>query len=255
MFDAITLWQALLIAIWMGLVLSRLSIATLHLRLTTLMTALVVGIVMGNVPVALSAGVAIQLALFNVGGAGGSASAEPAFATALVVPIVIMGGLGPFQSVVLAIPLGILGSYLYKARFSANTKFMKSADEHAEALDESGLTQSIMLKPFFTSFIAYTLIMFVFIFIGSPLLSNLLEGLVQGTFGHVLDVIGRGLSAAGLAAGMVAMGKAKHLPFFFIAYILAMVLPRVSMLTFAVLAAAIAVIYIMASEPEAIQED
>lgn len=251
----LSIWQALLIAVWMGLVLSRLTISTLQLRFTTLMTALVVGLVMGEVPTALAAGVAIQLALFNVGGAGGSASAEPAFATAITVPVVLLGGLSPFQSVVIAIPIGILGSYLYKARFTINTKYMKEADEKAKANDESGLTRAIIIKPFLTSVAMYVVILFTIIFIGSPLISMIADRFVDGTISHVLEVVGRGLAAAGLAAGMVAMGKAKHLPFFFVAYILAVIVPGTSMVTFAILAAALAFIYIMATHPEALEDD
>ncbi|WP_161879169.1 PTS sugar transporter subunit IIC [Alkalibacterium sp. MB6] len=249
----LSIWQALLIALWIGLVLSRFSVATLQLRFTTLMTALVVGLVMRDVPTALVAGVAIQLALFNVGGAGGSASGEPAFAAAIMVPVVLSGGLNPYQSVVIALPIAVLGSYLYKARFKINTSYMKAADIKAEELDEAGLTREIIVKPLLTSLAIYTVLMLVVLYLGVPLLTLLGESLVQGRLGHVLDVVGRGLAAVGLAAGMVAMGKAKHLPFFFVGYVVAILLPGTSMVTFAILAGAIAFIYILASDADALK--
>lgn len=60
--------QAIIIAVWVGLVMSRslFGAATLSLRFSPMMTGLIVGIVFGDVPSALKITAAIQLIYMGV---------------------------------------------------------------------------------------------------------------------------------------------------------------------------------------------
>ena len=61
--ETLSVWQALIIALWIGAVMSRsfLGGATTTLRFTPMMTGLVCGIVMGDVANAMIVVAAIQL--------------------------------------------------------------------------------------------------------------------------------------------------------------------------------------------------
>ncbi len=246
--NALSVWQALAISIWCWFILARVSLATLQLRYGTLMTALVVGIVMGDIPGALMVGAAVQLVLFNVGGAGGTASAEPSIATAIAVPVALISGLEATQVAPIAIPVGILGSYLYQGRHFINTYIMKIVDKHAKNLNTKGLNRTIIGYPLLTAFILVVPIMFITLYYGAPLIADFSEKYIQGTLAHVLDVIGGGLAVTGLAAGMVVIGKDQYLIFFVLSYFLTVNLSGINVLTWAIIGAVIAAIYIMSRD-------
>lgn len=253
MTQTLNIGQSLIIALWIGLVLSRVSLATLQLRYGTLMTALVVGIVMGDIPAALAAGVGVQLALFNVGGAGGAASAEPAVAAAIAVPVAIMSGLDPAQAAAVGVPIGILGSYLYQFRFFINTYLLKLADKEAEKGHEGRMTLTLIILPLITSLLVIVPVIFVTLYFGAPLVASFAEKYLVGTVAHVMSVIGGGLAAAGLAAGIVAIGKEQYLIFFVAAYFLSVNLPGINILTFAILSVVVATMYITARDHDKLE--
>lgn len=65
----IEIWQSLLIAIWVGLVMTRgLGTITLNLRSSPLVTGLVVGLILGEVEQAVITAAAIQLVYMGLVG-------------------------------------------------------------------------------------------------------------------------------------------------------------------------------------------
>lgn len=247
---ALAPWQSLVIAIWVGLIQSRVTMMSLQLRYAPLMTALVIGLVMGNVPTALTIGVAVQLALFNVGGAGSSTSAEPSVAAAIAVPVAMMSNLDPGSAAAIAVPVGILGSYLYQFRFFINSYIMNWTEKHAENANESGLTRTIIWLPLLTSMVMFIVVIFIALQYGAPVIASFTETYVQGRVAHVLSTIGGGLAVTGLAGGMVAIGREDFMPFFIIAYFLTYALPEVNTLTWAIIGAMFAIIFVMGRDDE-----
>ena len=74
----LTVWQALLIAIWVALVESRiLGFATLTMRFSPLMTGMMVGLIMGDLRQAMIVTAAIQLVYMGFVAPGGALPAEP----------------------------------------------------------------------------------------------------------------------------------------------------------------------------------
>lgn len=244
--EQLQIWQSLVIAIWVALIQSRVTMFSLQLRYGPLMTALIIGIVMGDVAAALQIGVAVQLALFNVGGAGGQTSAEPSVATAIAVPVAMMSGMDPAQAAALSIPIGILGSYLYQTRHLINTGISALTEKNADNTDDAALTRSIIVYPLLTSLAMYVVVLFIALHFGAPLVADFTEKYVQGTVSHVLSVIGGALSVTGLAAGMVAIGKKQLLVFFILSYFLTVNFSEVNILTWAIIGICVAVIYVYA---------
>lgn len=144
----LTIVQALLIALWVALIESRcLGYATLTLRFSPLMTGFVCGVVMGNVSEAMIVTATIQLIYMGAVAPGGTLPSEPAIAAAIAVSVALIGDLSPNQAVAIAVPVGLLGSYLYQFRFFLNTFFTKLMDKNAAEANTRGLELSIMLVP------------------------------------------------------------------------------------------------------------
>ncbi|MCW1004852.1 PTS sugar transporter subunit IIC, partial [Streptococcus anginosus] len=75
------------------------------------------GLVFGNVADAMVITAAIQLIYMGVFSPGGQMPSEPCIAAAIAVPVALLSGMGPEAAVGIAVPVGLLGSYLYQFRF------------------------------------------------------------------------------------------------------------------------------------------
>jgi len=234
--QSLAFWQALIIALWVGLVMSRtlLGGASTTLRFTPMMTGLICGIVMGNVPMAMMITAAIQLIYMGVFSPGGTMPSEPCVAAAIAVPFALLTnpGLAVTSSVqdiqkatataiAFAVPFGLLGSYLYSTRFFINTFVVKLTDRNAENGDHKALTRSVITYPFLVGLLLFGLFIFIVLFFGAQLLSGGVSALASGPVFHVLSVIGSGLPAIGIAVTIYVIGKKSYLVFFVLAYFMA----------------------------------
>lgn len=242
-------WQSLAIAIWVALVQSRafFGLATLTLRFSPMMTGLVVGVVMGDIPNAMMITAAIQLFYMGVFAPGGQMPSEPAVAAAIAVPVALLGGMSPEESVAIAVPVGLLGGYLYQFRFFLNTFVGKLTDRYAAEVNSKGLERSIILYPFLISLALYIPFMFITLQYGAPVIASFVEANSSGKLFHVLTVIGGGLAAIGIAVSVYVIGKKDYLVFFFLAYFLAVAFKdlNILMIVWAILGALMAMIFIL----------
>lgn len=248
----IQVWQSILIALWVALVQGRLSLFTLNLRYSPLMTSLVVGIILGEVKQAIIIGAALQAIYFGTLGPGGNSPSEPSVATAVAVPIAILGNLSAESAIAIALPVGILATYLYQGRHFFNTYIMKIVDKKAEVADYQGLQRSIILYPLIVSLLLYVPIMFIALQYGAPLIADFMASQATEKVFHVLNVIGGGLAATGIAAAIYVIGKKHYMVFFIFAYFLAIVLKslNINMVVYAIFALAIAIIFEMSQNPD-----
>jgi PTS system mannose-specific IIC component len=242
--------QALIIAIWVALVESRsLGYATLNLRFSPLMTGLVVGLVMGNVPTAMVVTASIQLIYMGLIAPGGAMPSEPAVATAIAVPVAILAGLEPTAAIAVAVPVGLLGSYLYQFRFFLNTFVVRLTDKYAGELNDRGLTMSIIVIPTIISFVLFAPAMFIALYYGAPVIAGFTASLSGSVLFHVLDVVGGGLAALGIALILKVIGKKQYLVFFLLAYFMAVMLKSlgINTVTFAIVGVIVAYLFILLS--------
>lgn len=254
--STLTITQALIIAIWIALVESRiLGYATLTLRFSPLMTGLVVGLVTGHVSEAMIITAAIQLIYMGAVAPGGALPAEPAIAAAVAVSAAILGHLSPQQAVAIAVPVGLLGSYAYQFRFFLNTFALRLLDRYADTGNEKGLTMSIMVIPPIISFVLFVPLMFVALYYGAPVIGSFVKQISGGLVLHILTVVGGGLAALGIAVIMHVIGKKSLLVFFFLAYFMSVSMAslKINTVTFAVFGTIIAVLYIMFTNKKAEQ--
>lgn len=243
-----TVTKALLIALWVAIAESRiLGYASLTLRFSPLMTGLVCGIVMGNVSQAMMISATIQLIYMGSVAAGGTLPSEPAIATAIAVPVGLLGNLKPAEAVAIAVPIGLLGSYLYQLRFFFNTFVTKLMDEGAREGNEKKLFFSIMVIPTIISILLFTPLIFVTLYFGAPIVAELVTKLSSGLAFHVLNVVGGGLAALGIAIILHIIGKKQLLLFFFLGYFLSVSLKplEINTVTYAIFGAIAAGLYIV----------
>ena len=248
--ENITAMQSLLIALWVGAVMSRafLGGATLTLRFSPLMTGLIAGIVMGDVPRAMIITAAIQLIYMGVFSPGGTMPSEPAIAAAIAVPVALMGNLQPEAAIAVAVPVGLLGAYLYQFRFFINTFLGKYTDKAVENMNDGAIVRSIILYPTIASFLLFVPLIFVALYFGAPVIADVITALEGTVVFHILTVVGGGLAAIGIATTIYVIGRKDYMVFFLLAYLMSVVLASLSitMVTYAIIGALIAAIFVLA---------
>lgn len=248
--ETLSMWQSLVIALWVAAVMSRalLGGATLTLRFSPLMTGLVVGLVMGDVAGAMVITAAIQLIYMGVFSPGGTMPSEPAVAAAIAVPVALLGGMEPEAAIAVAVPVGLLGAYAYQFRFFLNTFVGKMTDKAVEDVDSGAITRSVIIYPTIASFLLFVPIIFIALYWGTPYIVQVL-GALEGTVAiHMLEVIGGGLAAIGIATTIYVIGRDDYLLFFLLAYFLSVIFAdlNVTMVTYAILGTLIAGIFVLA---------
>lgn len=244
--ETLSVAKSLLIALWVAGVMSRwlLGGASLTLRFSPLMTGLVVGIVMGRVADAMIVTASLQLIYMGVFSPGGSMPSEPAVAAAIAVPVALLGNLTPEASIAIAVPVGFLGSYLYQFRFFLNTFIGKKTDVAIEKMDEKAIKRSIITYPTIASFVLFVPLIFVALYFGTPVIADVVAKLEGTVFLHILDVVGGGLAAIGIATTIYVIGRKDYLLFFLLAYFLSVILKdmNVNMLVYAILGTIISIL-------------
>lgn len=244
--ETLSVAKSLLIALWVAGVMSRwiLGGASLTLRFSPLMTGLVVGIVMGRVADAMIVTASFQLIYMGVFSPGGSMPSEPAVAAAIAVPVALLGNLTPEASIAIAVPVGFLGSYLYQFRFFLNTFIGKKTDVAIEKMDEKAIKRSIITYPTIASFVLFVPLIFVALYFGAPVIADVVAKLEGTVFLHILDVVGGGLAAIGIATTIYVIGRKDYLLFFLLAYFLSVILKdmNVNMLVYAILGTIISIL-------------
>lgn len=227
---------------------SLLGGATLTLRFSPMMTGLVVGVVFGDISHAMIVTAAIQLIYMGVFSPGGQMPSEPAVATAIAVPVALLGNMSPATAVGVAVPVGLLGSYLYQFRFFINTFVMqKFVDKAAAAGSGNGLTFSIIIIPIICAFIIYVPFMFASLYYGAPFIAEIIQSNSSSFVFHILNVIGGGLAAVGIAVTVYVIGKRSYVVFFLLAYFAAVIAKplNVTMVTYAIVGSIIAFIFVL----------
>lgn len=160
--ETLSVLQSLIMALWVAAIMSRWlgGGATLTLRFSPLMTGLVAGLVMGDVPKAMIVTAALQMIYMGVFSPGGSMPAEPSIAAAIAVPVALLGNLKPEAAIAVAVPVGLLGSYLYQFRFFINTFLGKYTDRAVAELNSKKIARSIIWYPTIASFILFVPLVF-----------------------------------------------------------------------------------------------
>jgi PTS system mannose-specific IIC component len=164
------------------------------------------------------------------------------------VPVALLGNLAPEAAISVAVPVGLLGSYLYQFRFFINTFLGKHIDTAVEKLDDGAMRRSIIWYPTIASFMLFVPLVFVALYLGAPVIANVIAALEGTVIIHILEVVGGGLAAIGIATTIYVIGRKDYLIFFFLAYFASVIFKplEITMVTYAILGALIAAAFVLA---------
>lgn len=176
--------------------------------------------------------------------------AEPSIAAAIAVPVALLGNLKPEAAIAVAVPVGLLGSYLYQFRFFINTFLGKYTDKAVEDLNAKAIKRSIILYPTLASFILFVPLVFIALYLGAPIIADVINALEGTVVIHILEVVGGGLAAIGIATTVYVIGRKDYMVFFFLAYFMSVVLKslEITMVTYAIFGVLIALIFVQSQK-------
>lgn len=158
-----------------------------------------------------------------------------------------MGNLQPEAAIAVAVPVGLLGAYLYQFRFFINTFLGKYTDKAVENMNDGAIVRSIILYPTIASFLLFVPLIFVALYFGAPVIADVITALEGTVVFHILTVVGGGLAAIGIATTIYVIGRKDYMVFFLLAYLMSVVLASLSitMVTYAIVGALIAAIFVL----------
>ncbi|KAA9233770.1 PTS mannose/fructose/sorbose/N-acetylgalactosamine transporter subunit IIC [Aerococcus mictus] len=244
-----SIWQALLIGLWVALVQGRLfgGPVSLNMRFSPLITSLFCGIVLGDIPTAVATGGVIQLITMGQVAPGGQMPTEPAVAAAIAVPLAVVSGLSADAATAVAVPVGILGGYLYQVKQIGNSFPLRYLDKVIDEGDESKYGLAVFVWPMLLSLLIHIPVIFIALYFGADIVADVVAQLDGGIVLHVLEKVGGALGAVGIALLLRIIGRKEYMPFFFLAYILQNVFASlgVSTVTWAVIGVLVAMIYVL----------
>lgn len=109
--------------------------------------AMIIGIILGDIPQAMIVGAAIQAIYMGVIQPGGNIPTDQVLATFIAVPIALQSNLDPQIAVTLAVPIGLLGVLLDYIRRTVNAAWVHMADSYAEKGNANGVMRCHFLYP------------------------------------------------------------------------------------------------------------
>lgn len=200
------------------------------------------GLIYGDVTTGIILAGSIKLIFLGVIAPGGQLPSDENIAAACIIPIALKTGMSTEVALTLAIPVAMLGAFLYNLKKIINIRFVKMADDSVETVNLKGLWRSAFTWPMLTNFVLFfTPVFLVNIFgesVVKPVLEIIPEWLMSG-----LEVAGGLLPAIGFVMIMIMIGKKQYIPFFIIGYFVTVV-SQLNVLVSIILAVSIAFIII-----------
>lgn len=204
---------------------------------------LIAGLICGNVTQGLILGGTIKLIYLGVISPGGQLPADEFLASACVIPLALTTGMSAEVAVTVAVPIGILGGFLYNVKKIVNCVLVKVADNYAEQANAKGIWRCATLYSGLISVVLSFLPVFLFVLLGQGVVNTILGAIPQWLM-HGLEVSGGVLPAIGFAMIMFMIGKDKYIPFFLIGFFVVKC-AGVGNLVAAILAISVALIFVV----------
>lgn len=206
--------------------------------------AFVAGLIYGDVPKAMIIGAAINLIYIGAIAPGGQLPADKYMATAIAIPIALQTGMETEVAITLAVPIAMLGAFLFNLKKILNISLVARAEKFAKEGDTKGIWRCATLYPMLISVPLFFLPAFLAILFGQKVVTPVLEILPEWLM-HGLEVAGGVLPAIGFCLVLIMIGKNKYLPFFVIGFIVvkSFGLPTLVAATLAACVAGIIVIF------------
>lgn len=207
-----------------------------------LFQGLVCGLIFGDVKLGLQCGAMIQMVYIAAVAVGANLPSDSALAGIVAIPIALTAGLTPEQALTIAVPFGILGTAMDNARRLINGMWNRKAHRDVEDLNIRALYFDAYIGPALVQLpirvIPVTAILYFGVGNADKVLTWIPTWLSDG-----MAVVGGMLPAIGMLACTRMIGRKNLLPYFVIGYF-AMEMSGMGILTFAVLAAMVAILHV-----------
>lgn len=200
------------------------------------------GMIYGDVTTGIILAGSIKLIFLGVIAPGGQLPSDENIAAACIIPIALKTGMSTEVALTLAIPVAMLGAFLYNLKKIVNIHFVKMADESAENVDLKGLWRSAFTWPMVANFILFFMPVFLVNIFGENIVKPVLDVIPKWLMSG-LEVAGGVLPAIGFAMIMIMIGKKQYIPFFIIGYFITVV-SNLNVLVSIILAISVALIII-----------
>lgn len=213
----ILLIKALLLAITANLACGRVWSPVTWPFCYPLINGTVVGLIMGNPILGLTAGATINLAYIGWISAGGTMPSNIGIAGVYGTAITILANASPELSITLAIPIGLLGVLLWNLQMTLNVFWVHRLDVNAEKGEINKVFWNAWLFPQLTSLVINGFPAFVLMLLGGSFFTALLDRIPESLV-NALSVTGSLLPALGVAMLLHYLGKKQVFPFFVIGF-------------------------------------
>lgn len=191
--------------------------AITHAIRQPLFSALLIGLIMGDVKQAVIIGAAVQILYIGLVAAGSNLPADDCLAGLIAIPIALKSGLSPELAIAIAVSVGVMGVFVDQLRKTINVIFVHMADKYAEEGNTRQITLCNVLYPTLLSFFMRFPIPFLANLYGADAVKSFMDTVPQWII-HGFSVAGGLLPALGFALTMFVIGRKEMLPWFFIGY-------------------------------------
>lgn len=202
----------------------RLGYTFSSMLLQPVVTGVFVGLLTGNMSLAMQIGAGLQLVYLGVTSTpGGNVPSDPALAGCIAIPLGVMANMSPEVAIALAIPFGVLGVFVDQLRRTTNAVWVHMADKYAEKADVKGIMRAAFLYPAIAGLIIRFPLVFAIDYLGVSAVEKLIEVLPTWLM-HSFEIMGGILPALGFAITLSVIGKRSLVPFFIIGFFAVMYL-------------------------------
>lgn len=207
-----------------------------------------IGLVFGDVTTGLVYGATLQLMYMGGIEAGGNIPNDLGLASCIAIPAAIINHLDPATAVAIAVPFGVLGVLINNLRRTINSFYNTKADQFVESGEYDKLSTFSFMLPWLTNGVLYFTPVFIATLYGPSVVQAFIN-VIPTWFMNGLANGGGMLPALGFALTVVVMGKRQYLPFFVLGFFFHAI-AGFSMLTGAVIALSIALLFSLFNQNE-----
>lgn len=236
-----TIFQAIILGILFCF--CRMGILYTWPKNIVLFGALLIGLVLGDVPRAMIIGAAIQALYIAVIQPGGNIPTDEVLATFVAVPLALVSHMEPAVAVSLAVPVGLLGVLLDYIRRTINAVWIHLADSYAENGNANGVMRAHLLYPPLSLIFIYIIPVAVAIYLGPNAVSRLMN-VLHGWIMEGLKVTGSVLPALGFAITISVIGRKDLIPYFIFGFFFYQYASQVNMIAMSLFGAFLAFLHI-----------
>lgn len=207
-----------------------------------------IGLVLGDYKLGLELGATFELIFMGAQTIGGSVPPNMVVASVLGTVFSITTGQGTEEALLIAIPAGVVASTFEIFAKTVVSAVLVKSDAYAAAGNAKGIAGMFAIGNLI-HFFAYFVPVFIAIYFGMEVVSNLTESIPANIMSGI-KAVGNTLPAIGFAMLLNSLGDSKLMPFFFLGFLMVAYLPAFNVIGVAAIGAIAGLLYVFKSNDE-----